>query len=123
MNLLSILLDVAPVVATQAATEAPAEGGLGGLFGGGGASTIIFLLALFAIMYFFMIRPQQKKQKAVEEARKAIKTGDKVVTAGGVHGKVKEVGETYFLIEISDGVKIKIEKTSVFISPEDTVQK
>ena len=75
---------------------------------------------IIVIMYFFMIRPQQKKQKALQEARNAIKVGDKVVTAGGVHGKVKEVGDTYFILEIAEGVKIKIEKSSVYVSAEDT---
>ncbi|NDV69579.1 preprotein translocase subunit YajC [Dysgonomonas sp. 25] len=79
---------------------------------------ILMMVALFAIMYFFMIRPQQKKQKALQEARNAIKTGDKVVTAGGLHGKIKDVGDTYFIVEIADGVKIKIEKTSVYASAE-----
>lgn len=110
MTLLSLLL--------QAAEGAGESQG----FFGGGTQMIVMMVLLFAIMYFFMIRPQQKKQKALEEARKAIKTGDKVVTAGGVHGRIKEVGETYFIVEIADGVKIRIEKTSVFLSPEDTQQ-
>lgn len=84
----------------------------------GSGMMIIMMVALFAIMYFFMIRPQQKKQKALQEARNAIKAGDKVVTAGGLHGKVKEAGDTYFIVEIADGVKIKIEKNSVYASPE-----
>ena len=63
---------------------------------------------------------QQKKQKALQEARNAIKVGDKVVTAGGIHGKVKEVGDTSFVVEIADGVRIKIEKASVYVSAEDT---
>lgn len=96
--------------------------GAGGLLGGSGGM-IIMMVALFAIMYFFMIRPQQKKQKALQEARNAIKVGDKVVTAGGIHAKVKEVGDTYFVLEIADGVKIKIEKASVYVSAADTQQK
>ncbi|MDU1890701.1 MAG: preprotein translocase subunit YajC [Dysgonomonas sp.] len=96
--------------------------GAGGLLGGSGGM-IIMMVALFAIMYFFMIRPQQKKQKALQEARNAIKVGDKVVTAGGIHAKVKEVGDTYFVLEIADGVRIKVEKTSVYVSAEDTQQK
>ncbi|MFT3994288.1 MAG: preprotein translocase subunit YajC [Dysgonomonas sp.] len=110
MTLLSLLL------------QAAAESGESQGFLGGGTQMIVMMVLLFAIMYFFMIRPQQKKQKALEEARKAIKTGDKVLTAGGVHGKVKEVGDTYFVIEIADGVKIRIEKTSVFLAPEEAQQ-
>lgn len=94
----------------------------GGLLGGSGGM-IIMMVLLFAIMYFFMIRPQQKKQKALQEARNAIKVGDRVVTAGGIHGKVKEVGDTFFVVEISDNVRIKIEKSSVYVSAEDTQNK
>ena len=64
-----------------------------------------------------------KKQKALQEARNAIKVGDKVVTAGGVHGKVREVGDTFFIVEIAENVKIKIEKASVYVSAEDTQTK
>ncbi|NDW09881.1 preprotein translocase subunit YajC [Dysgonomonas sp. 520] len=91
--------------------------------GGGMMETFLFMAALIAIMYFFMIRPQQKKQKAIEKARQALKVGDRVVTAGGIHGKIKDIKDTTFLIEISDGVRIKIEKTSVHpagTSTEDT---
>ncbi len=108
MTLLSVLLQAAE-------GAAPA----GGLLGGSGGM-IIMMVLLFAIMYFFMIRPQQKKQKKLQEARNAIKVGDKVVTAGGVHGKVKEVGDTFFVLEIAENTRIKIEKGSVYVSAEDT---
>ena len=93
--------------------------------GGGGAmgSSLLMMVAIIAVFYFFMIRPQQKKQKDVQKARNAMKTSDKVVTAGGIHGRIREVGETWFLVEISDGVKVKIEKTSVFASSSDVEQK
>lgn len=86
-------------------------------------SSLLMMVAIIAVFYFFMIRPQQKKQKDVQKARNAMKTGDKVVTAGGIHGRIREVGETWFLVEISDGVKVKIEKTSVFASSSDVEQK
>lgn len=99
------------------------DGAQGTSFLGGSGSMIIMMVLLFGIMYFFMIRPQQKKQKQLQEARNAIKVGDKVVTAGGVHGKVREIGETFFIVEIAEGTKIKIEKSSVYISAEDTQAK
>lgn len=99
MNLLSILLD-----GTAAS---------GGILGGD-YSFIIMMVALFAIMYFFMIRPQQKKQKKIQEARNAIKVGDRVVTAGGIHGKIKDVKDATFILEIAENIKIVIEKSSVF---------
>ena len=79
---------------------------------------IAMMVALIAIFYFFMIRPQQKKQKEIRKAREAMQAGDKVVTAGGIYGKIKEVKETTLLIEISQGVVIKIEKGSVYPSVE-----
>lgn len=89
--------------------------------GGAGSmtSTILMMVAIIAIFYFFMIRPQQKKQKELQKAREAMQVGDKVVSAGGIHGKIKEVGDTYFLVEVADGVKLKFEKSSVFASSSD----
>ena len=96
----------------QATPEAP-----GGLFGGG-MSGIFMIVALFVIMWFFMIRPQQKRQKEIEKQRAALKTGDKVVTSGGIHGKLKEINDHDYVVEIADGVKIKIDKASVFAAPQ-----
>lgn len=76
--------------------------------------TMLMFGGIIVVFYFFMIRPQQKKQKALQESRNAMQIGDKVMTAGGIHGKIKEVGDTYFIVEIADGVKIKIEKSSVY---------
>ena len=70
----------------------------------------------------FMIRPQQKKQKEIQKSREALKTGDKVITAGGIYGKIKEIGDTYMLIEVADGVRIRVDKTSIFASAEDAQQ-
>ena len=93
--------------------------------GGGGAmgSSLLMMVAIIAVFYFFMIRPQQKKQKDIQKARESMRTGDKVVTAGGIHGRIREVGDTWFLVEVSDSVKLKIEKTSVFASSADVEQK
>ena len=90
---------------------------------GGGLSGMLMIVAMIVIFYFFMIRPQQKKQKEIQKAREALKAGDKVITAGGIYGKIKEIGDTYMLIEISDGVRIRVDKTSVFASAEDAQQK
>ena len=57
-----------------------------------------------------------KETKRNSESREALKAGDKVITAGGIYGKIKEIGDTYMLIEISDGVRIRVDKTSVFAS-------
>ncbi len=87
--------------------------------GGPMGSSLIFMVVIIAIFYFFMIRPQQKKQKAIAKAREAMQNGDKVVTAGGIHGRIKEVSENYFLLEVSNGVTIKVDKASVFASITD----
>ena len=84
---------------------------------------LMMVVVIVAIFYFFMIRPQQKKQKEIQKSREALKTGDKVITAGGIYGKIKEIGDTYMLIEISDGVRIRVDKTSIFASSEDAQQK
>jgi preprotein translocase subunit YajC len=85
-----------------------------GAGGNNGMISLGMIVLLFVIMYFFMIRPQQKKQKEVQKMRESLKVGDKVVTAGGVFGKLKEIDNTTFTVEIADGVKIKIDKASVF---------
>lgn len=83
-------------------------------------STVIMMVAIIAIFYFFMIRPQQKRQKKEREAIESLKVGDKVVTIGGVHGRIKEVNDTTFLVEVADGVRLKLEKSAVRPGVEDT---
>ena len=90
--------------------------------GGSSLSFIIMMVAIFAIMYFFMIRPQNKKQKEIMNFRKNLEVGQSVVTAGGIYGKIKEIGDTYMLIEVADGVRIRVDKTSIFASAEDAQQ-
>lgn len=77
------------------------------------------LVAVFGIMYFMMIRPQQKRQKEIQKMRDNLKVGDKIVTAGGIHGKIKEVNEKDFLIEIAENVRVRVDKVSVFASSGD----
>lgn len=92
-----------------------ATGGTGTTGGaGGGYSSLLLLAAIFVVFYFFMIRPQNKKQKEIQKARAALKSGDRVITSGGIYGKIREVKEDSFIIEISDNVRIRVEKTAVF---------
>ena len=76
----------------------------------------VMIIALFAIMYFFMIRPQQKKQKQINEFRKGLQVGQEVMTAGGIHGTIREIdGATNTVtLEIAKDVKIKVEKGSIY---------
>ena len=85
-------------------------------------SFILMMVALFAIMYFLMIAPQQKKQKKVNAFRSTLKNGDKVMTAGGIYGRVREVKDNYVLLEIDNNVTIKIDKNSIYQSMEDVVE-
>ena len=91
---------------------APAPDGQGA---GGGSMTLLLIIGMLLIFYFFMIRPQQKKQRQIEEYRSKLAKGDKVVTIGGLHGKITDVQEKVFVIEIADGVRITIEKAAVAI--------
>ena len=85
--------------------------------GGSAWSGMIMILAMIVIFYFFMIRPQSKKQKELKKAREAMKKGDKVVSAGGIHGRIKDISDNWILMEIAQGVTIKIDKASVFADP------
>jgi len=83
-------------------------------------SFLIMMVAIFAIMWFFMIRPQQKKQKEIQNFRNSIVKGTQVVTAGGIYGTVKDIDEAANTIklEIASGVCIKVDKGSVFASAQ-----
>jgi preprotein translocase subunit YajC len=95
MNLLNVLLQTA---------------------GGSGMSSILMLVLIIVIFYFFMIRPQQKRQKEEKKFRESLTKGQKVVTIGGLHGKIAEVKETTVLMEVANDVKIEVEKTAIAMS-------
>ena len=83
-----------------------------------GAGSLIMLVMILVVFYFFMIRPQMKKQKELKKFRENPKVGDKVVTIGGVLGKILELAETTVLIS-SDGTKIRFDKSAIASSSED----
>ncbi len=87
----------------------------GGGFGGGSPMMPIIMLAMIGVFYFFMIRPQQKKQKEQKSFLEELSKGQKVVTMGGIHGKIVQVNadSTTLLLEISEGTKIKIDKNVI----------
>lgn len=92
--------------------------------GGGGSSMsgLIMIVAMIAIFYFLMIRPQNKKQKEIKRQREAMKNGDRVVTAGGIHGRIREVRGETIMLEIATGVTIRVDKTSVYPDPSEPVK-
>jgi len=81
--------------------------------GGGGIQQIVFLLLIVVVFYFFMIRPQMRKAKIEKNFREELKKGDKVVTIGGIHGRIVEIADKYFMLEIDTNVKVKIDKSAV----------
>ena len=95
------------------ATEAYAMAGGSGQQGSGGLEGIIMLLIMFGIFYLLLIRPQQKRAKQHKELVESLKSGDEVVTAGGIHGKVVAVQDDMLTLEIATGVKIKLNRSSV----------
>ena len=89
---------------------------------GAGIMNIGLIVILFAVFYFFMIRPQQKKQKEIKKFRDALAKGDKIITAGGIYGKIRNEGTTTFDVEISEGVRITIDKNSVYPSSQEITE-
>ncbi|HXB10511.1 MAG TPA: preprotein translocase subunit YajC [Bacteroidia bacterium] len=77
------------------------------------------IVLIVVVFYFFMIRPQMKKQKDQVKFKEGIQKGDKIVTIGGIHGKIIEIQDKTFTIEVENGVKLKIEKSAV--SLENTI--
>lgn len=73
---------------------------------------IIMLVLIVVVFYFFMIRPQMKKQKELKKFRENLKKGDKVVTIGGIHGKILEISDATILLD-SDGSKIRFDKSAI----------
>jgi len=92
------------------------------LAAGTGTSSLIMFGMIFAVMYFFMIRPQIKKQKKEREYRSALKQGDAVMTIGGIYGKITEVKEDAFIIEVHGGTKLKVAKTAVSMTGDAGIE-
>jgi preprotein translocase subunit YajC len=86
---------------------------------GSGLSSLLMLVGIIVIFYFFMIRPQQKRQKDLRKQREAMGKGDTIVTAGGIYGKIREVRDDSFMIEIDQNVKIRVDKNSVYPSASE----
>ena len=76
-------------------------------------SLLLMMSSLFVVFYFFMIRPQQKKAKEAKKFRESLQKGTKVVTIGGLHGKVIEVNDKTILIEADTNVRLRFEKSAV----------
>lgn len=114
MNLLFIQNEPAVEQVVDTAVEAQSAGG--------GYTFWIMIIAMIAIMYFFMWRPESKRRKQMENFRKGLKKGDKIITAGGIYGVVKEVQETSLLIEVDSNVTLRIDKNMVVGDPANGIR-
>src|ERR1041384_1762931 len=103
-----------PDAMAQTAGAAPASAG---------ATPFIMMAVFVVIFYFLLIRPQQKKQKEHQAMLSKLATGDEVVTAGGILGRIVEVGDQFLTIEIADNVRIKVQRFQVTtIVPKGTLK-
>lgn len=84
-------------------------------------STLVPMVLIMVVFYFFMIRPQVKKAKDLKKMVEALKKGDKIVTTAGIHGRIADMNETTFLIEVEGGTKIRFDKTAVSLDATKAV--
>ena len=102
----------------QAAAQTPAPTGAAG--GGGGTTMIIYIACFGAIFYFMLVRPQSQKQKQQQALISSLKTGDKVVTSGGMHGLIANVKEGTVIVKVADNVKIEVDKSAIAVVTKRT---
>jgi preprotein translocase subunit YajC len=96
----------APGFPFLAAVASPPQGG-NPLLG------LLPMVAILAIFYFIILRPMKKRQEKVQAFIEALKVGDKVVTSGGIHGKITRLGDQVLQLEIAERVRIEISRTAV----------
>ncbi len=94
-----------PIFFAQAAPASPGAGG--------GIAAFVPFIFIFVIMYFVLLRPQMKRQKEAQRLMGTLKTGDRVVTNGGIHGLISNVKETTVIVKVADNVKIEMEKSAI----------
>ena len=103
-----------PDAMAQTAGAAPA---------GGGLMPFVMMAVFVVIFYFLLIRPQQKKQKEHQAMLKQLSAGDEVVLAGGILGRIVELGEQYLTIEIAENVRVKVQRFQVTsLVPKGTIK-
>lgn len=105
---------------SDAMAEAAPAAGAGA---GAGLEGLILPIGLIVILYFFMIRPQVKRQKEQKALVDALVKGDEVQTEGGIMGKIVNLGDNFILLEVAEGVEIKVRRTSVgAVMPKGTLK-
>jgi preprotein translocase subunit YajC len=89
------------------------QGGAASPGGQGGFTAFIPLILMFVIFYFLLIRPQQKKQKEHQEMLNSLKKGDRIITGGGIYGRIISVDDSTLSVEIADKVRVKVNRGSI----------
>ncbi len=84
---------------------------------------ILMIVAIIAVFYFFMIRPQAKKAKEQKSFIDKLQKGDRVITTGGLHGKIVEVDPAYFIVEVDHNVRHKYERSAISLELSDALNK
>ncbi|HHO48090.1 MAG TPA: preprotein translocase subunit YajC [Desulfobacteraceae bacterium] len=90
---------------------------------GSGFASFIPLILIFVVFYFLLIRPQQKKAKEHQIFLSALKKSDEVVTSGGIHGRITGLTDAVVTMEIAEGVRIKVNRSSILTSAVDAKKK
>lgn len=85
----------------------------GGFFGGGAFSALVPLALMFVVFYFLLIRPQQKKQRDQRDMLSALKTGDRILTSGGLYGTIESLNEQIVRLKIADNVRVDVARSAV----------
>src|SRR5690554_845965 len=89
--------------------------------GGGGLMSFLPMILIVLVFYFFMIRPQMKKQKEHKKYIEELDVNAKVVTTAGIHGRIVEVSDTTFLIDVGSGVKMRFDKSAIALDASRAV--
>lgn len=92
--------------------------------GSSSMSMLLMMGLMIVVFYFFMIRPQMKRQKEMTKFRAALQKGDKIVTTGGIYGKIDEIKDNIIILEVAPNIKLKVDKSVVLKDMSDApVQK
>lgn len=84
--------------------------------------TFLPLLLIIVVFYFFFIRPQMKRSKDQKKFRESLQKGQKVITVGGIHGRIVEIQETTVTIEVENSVRLRVEKSAIAIDNTQTIE-
>ncbi len=91
--------------------------------GGGQFQFALLMAAFIALFYFMLIRPQQRRAKEHQTLVSKLAAGDEVVTSGGLLGRITDVGDTFVTLEVSEGVRVKVQKVQVTqLMPKGTLK-